>query len=163
VDNAEVEFRRRMFVSNGDVPVILHSKSLIQIGDRLFFFLLPLSKNDKISSLAQKDPSLLAGVMSVPGTFGDEIPGTETNPAGLSLALSTTVPFFNWKRGAKEKCRKSFLIWGFGRWYKILEETGDPERSIEDMQLFALSLLKQIQIYLEADGNRFLFFIHFVQ
>jgi hypothetical protein len=148
-------FVNGMFVGLGYAPVILHSRSLVQIGDKLFFFLLPISEESKgiQKSWVDDEPELFSGVFSYP----EDVKGTEDNPAALSVNLNLLPTMFNWKRGSKERFKKSFLTWGFGRWTKVLAETAGSELTVEQVQLFALCFMKQIQVYLETDGNNFNF------
>jgi hypothetical protein len=147
-------FVNGMFVGLGYAPVILLSKSLVQIGDKMFFFLLPLAEEGKgmQKNWTEVESALLSGVVAYP----EDVKGTENNPAALNVInMSKMSTLFNWKRGSKEKFKKSFLTWGFGRWARVLEETADSDLTVEQVQLFALCFMKQIQIYLDSDGILF--------
>ena len=156
-----------MFVEPSATPVILRSRSLIQIADRMMFFLLPSSVVRRPSfpalSLPVKQISpefahLMQGLKSKPPAWVFS-PDDMTNPACLALNLDAILsnealaPSIPWKRGGREKFKNSFLQWGFGRWEKIVEDIGEPDITIKELQLFALSFLRKIYLLVMEDND----------
>lgn len=137
-------FVNGVFVRENFAPVPLMSRTLIQIGDKMLFFLLPNSgtKNEEI--LAPLSQGLFVQ---------DEERKGHGNPAGIEVSskLEVVHAFKKWSRGGKQRFKKAFLTWGFGNWEKIWKDTNEPEWTIEELQVFGLCMLKEIQDLIQND------------
>lgn len=155
-----------LFIAYGAAPVPLYSPAFIQLGTVAFYFVLPTS-----ACAGQEPPFETYGLesalyrnsrhrMMILKLHNPADPNTDSSTVGISGSLksmcgdsNTPVKFRKWKRGGREKFKQSLLTWGLGRWQKIWEEVNEPERTVEELQLFTLTMLRHLQRELQNDHS----------
>ncbi|CEO96733.1 unnamed protein product (mitochondrion) [Plasmodiophora brassicae] len=106
-------------------PVPLHSRTLIQIGPRLIYFLLPKSTSTTVAVDGEGDVS-------------------QNPPRGLQVNTDQATTGKKWNRTKRERIRMALMRYGFGRWDALAGILDDRDYSLVNVQVYCCQLVQQL-------------------